>query len=557
MILWHGVNCVKNEETEREVRMATIAQQLIKSLEAQGVKYVFGIPGGPSIPYMEAMRNTDMEFVLVSNEQSAAIMADVCGRLTGIPGVCHATFGPGATNLATGVGGALLDRSPLIALTTEVKDADLGRRVQMNIDHQALYKPITKWTTRLSRSNFGETVAGAFKIASAEVPGPVHIGLPANIDGEVLDGDSVVGPVEKEPIPAPFAAELERAAELIKGAKKPILAIGLTAARQGLHPILRRFIDQNRIPVLLTPMAKGVIAPTHPWYAGVIFHALSDLVAPIYRQAHLVIGIGYDSIEFNYESWMPCVPLLHIDTRPVDIPPGYDVAGEVIGDLAQSIEYLVSLPLPEFNWQVEEVKANTALVFESLTRKTGAFNPADAIRILQEEIPVDHIITGDVGAHLHLLGQLWKASEPNRFIMTNGWSAMGFGVPAAIGAKLCRPDSMVVCITGDGGFLMNCGELMTARRLGLHVVIIVLCDRSLSLIEVKQNWKQVPLYGTGLYEGDYFSAGHFLGVPVLAAHDEAEMRESLQAAFAAKGPVIIEAVVDGSIYNKLITRSYK
>ena len=376
MILWHGVNCVKNEETEREVRMATIAQQLIKSLEAQGVKYVFGIPGGPSIPYMEAMRNTDMEFVLVSNEQSAAIMADVCGRLTGIPGVCHATFGPGATNLATGVGGALLDRSPLIALTTEVKDADLGRRVQMNIDHQALYKPITKWTTRLSRSNFGETVAGAFKIASAEVPGPVHIGLPANIDGEVLDGDSVVGPVEKEPIPAPFAAELERAAELIKGAKKPILAIGLTAARQGLHPILRRFIDQNRIPVLLTPMAKGVIAPTHPWYAGVIFHALSDLVAPIYRQADLVIGIGYDSIEFNYESWMPCVPLLHIDTRPVDIPPGYDVAGEVIGDLAQSIEYLVSLPLPEFNWQVEEVKANTALVFETLTLKTGAFNPA-------------------------------------------------------------------------------------------------------------------------------------------------------------------------------------
>ena len=168
--------------------MTTIAQQLIKSLKAQGVKYVFGIPGGPSIPYMEAMRNNDMEFVLVSNEQSAAIMADVCGRLTGIPGVCHATFGPGATNLATGVGGALLDRSPLIALTTEVKDADLGRRVQMNIDHQALYKPITKWTTRLSGSNLAETMAAAFRIAAAEGPGPVHIGLPANTEArDVVD----------------------------------------------------------------------------------------------------------------------------------------------------------------------------------------------------------------------------------------------------------------------------------------------------------------------------------------------------------------------------------
>ena len=537
--------------------MTTIAQQLIKSLKAQGVKYVFGIPGGPSIPYMEAMRNNDMEFVLVSNEQSAAIMADVCGRLTGIPGVCHATFGPGATNLATGVGGALLDRSPLIAMTTEVKDADLGRRVQMNIDHQALYKPITKWTTRLSGSNFAETMAAAFRIAAAEVPGPVHIGLPANIDGEIPDGDGLVGPVEKERISAPVAADLERAATLIRGAKKPILAIGLTVARQGLHPALRQFIDQNQIPVLLTPMAKGVIEPTHPWYAGVLFHALSDLVAPIYRQADLVIGIGYDSIEFNYESWMPCVPLLHIDTRPADIPLGYDVAGEVVGDLAQSIEYLVSLSLPEFNWQLEEVKANTALVYESLTLKTGTFNPADAIRVLQEEVPAEYILTGDVGAHLHLLGQLWKTSEPNRLIMTNGWSAMGFGVPAAIGAKLCRPDSMVVCITGDGGFLMNCGELMTARRLGLHVVFIVLCDRSLSLIEVKQSWKQVPLYGTELYEGDYFSADRFLGVPVLTAHDEAEMREALQTGFAAKGPVIIEAVVDGSVYEKLITRSYK
>jgi len=219
-------------KNRKESFMTTLANQLIKSLHALGVRYVFGIPGGPSIPYLEAMRNNGIEFVLVANEQSAGMMADVFGRLTGIPGVCHATFGPGATNLATGIGGALLDRSPLIAFTTEVKDADMARRVQMNIDHQALYKPITKWTTRLSRNNFKETITDAFRIATAEVPGPVHIGLPCDIDGEILDSDSVVDSFEKAFIPSPDPLLLAEAAKMIKKAKRPIVAIGLTAGER-------------------------------------------------------------------------------------------------------------------------------------------------------------------------------------------------------------------------------------------------------------------------------------------------------------------------------------
>lgn len=537
--------------------MPTIAEQLVKSLHARGVKYVFGIPGGPSIPYMEAMRNTGVEFVLVSNEQSAGMMADVCGRLTGIPGVCHATFGPGATNLATGIGGALLDRSPLIAFTTEVKDEDLGRRVQMNIDHQAFFKPITKWTTRLSGNDFKEIVTKAFSIASSEVPGPVHIGLPSNIDGEMLDDDSLVDCFAKEFVPLPDTALLEIAANLLKKAKKPILVIGLTAARAGLQNAIRQLVDKSNIPVLVTPMAKGIVPETHPFYAGVIFHAQSDLVAAVYRNADLILGVGYDSVEFNYESWMPNVPLIHIDTQPVDIPAGYDVACEITGDLAQAIDYLNSLDLPVYNWDVRKIQDNKCKVFQALMPKNGSFGPGAAIRVLQEMMPEDGIITGDVGAHLHLLGQLWKVNEPGHFIITNGWSSMGFAIPAAIGAKLCKPASTVVGITGDGGFLMNCGELLTARRLRLNIVIIVLCDRSLSLIEVKQNWKNVPLYGTSLYEGEYFAADKFFGVPVLTVHDESEMKTSLQKAFYTTGPVIIEAFIDGSGYNNLVTRSYK
>ena len=537
--------------------MPLLSEEWARWLQARGVRYVFGVPGGPSIPYMEALRKAGLEFVLVANEQSAGMMADVCGRLTGIPGVCHATFGPGATNLATGVGGARLDRSPLLAFTTEVRDADRGRKVQMNIDHQALFRPLTKWTTRLSRQNWRETLDAAFRIAVAELPGPVHIGLPADLEGEVPA--AAISPDIASPMPTPpDPLRLREAEQLLQKAKRPLLAIGLTAARLGLHPLIRRFVDRHNIPVVLTPMAKGMLPETDPRYAGVLFHAHSDRLAPLCRQADLVVGIGYDSVEFNYEAWLPHVPLLHFDSEPPDIPPEYDVAGAVVGDLSASLSQLLTWSLPEYAWDLAAVSAHKQNLFQGLHSGGGAtFTPVDAITELQATLPPNAILAADVGAHLHLLGQLWRVAEPGRLLMTNGWSSMGFGIPAALGAKLCRPDSPVVGLTGDGGFLMNCGELLTARRRGLNVVIVVLCDKNLSLIEIKQQWKQVPQYETALYEGEYFAADRFLGVPVLKAHDRAEMRASLQKALAAAGPVIIEAVVDGSNYCRLVAQTYK
>ncbi|MDF2890498.1 MAG: thiamine pyrophosphate-binding protein [Clostridia bacterium] len=536
--------------------MAKITEELAKALHAKGVRYAFGIPGGPSIPYMEAMKNQGIEFVTVANEQSAGMMADVFGRLTGIPGVCHATFGPGATNLSTGVGGALLDRSPLLAFTTEVKDEELGRRIQMNVDHQALFKPITKWTTRLSKDNFQYSISNAFKIATSENPGPVHLGLPVDICDYQVDPVHMEAS-EKEPIPFPEQSLLDEAKRILENAKKPIIAIGLTAARHGLHHSIRKLINKNNIPVVVTPMAKGIITENHPCYAGVLFHAKSDCVATIYRDADLIIGIGYDSIEFNYEAWMPHVPLIHIDTEPVDITSEYDVAVEIIGRLDYSLSYLISLNLPKYDWDLSKVEDNRLKMFEALAPRTKTFNSSDAISVLRTVLPGDGILTSDVGAHLHLLGQLWNMDGSGDLIMTNGWSTMGFGIPSAIGAKLCQPSRMVACVTGDGGFLMNCGELLMARRLGINVVIIVLVDRNYSLIKVKQGWKDLAAYATEVHEGEYFDANKFLGVPILTARDKDEMKKSLQQAFGVSGPVIIEAIVDGTIYDNLITRNYK
>ena len=536
--------------------MAKIAEELIKALYSMGVRYIFGIPGGPSIPYLEAMRNEGIQFVTVANEQSAGMMADVFGRLTGIPGVCHATFGPGATNLSTGVGGALLDRSPIMAFTTEVKDEDIGRRIQMNIDHQALFKPITKWTARLSKDNFQYTIHNAYKTAVSETPGPVHIGLPVNIcDCHVETVD--IGMSEKELISYPEQSLLEEAGSIIQKAKRPLIAIGLTAVRHGLHQSISNLINKNNIPVVITPMAKGIIDENHPCYAGVLFHAQSNFAASIYRNSDLVIGIGYDSVEFNYEAWIPDVPLIHIDTEHVDIAAEYNVAVEIIGSLDYSLSYLTSLDLPEYDWDLAEVEENKIKMFEALVPKTETFNSSDAVKVLRMLMPDDGILTSDVGAHLHLLGQLWNMNGSGNLIMTNGWSAMGFGIPAAIAAKLCKPERTVACVIGDGGFLMNCGELMVARRLRLNVVIIVLVDKSYSLIKLKQGWRNLAYYATEVYDGEYFDSDKFLGVPKFTARDEDEMKTSLQKAFGISGPAIIEAVVDGSVYDTIITRYYK
>jgi len=537
--------------------MTTLAENVIKSLRSMGVGRIFGIPGGPSIPYMKAMADNGIEFVLVSNEQSAAIMADVTGRLTGIPGVCHATFGPGATNLLTGVAGALLDRSPLIALTTEVKDEDLGRKVQMNVDHQALFRPVTKWTTRLTAQSVEETFAAAFRISASEVPGPVHIGLPSNLDCVEVAPFDAPHSYEREPAPLPDHALLKEAEGVIRNKRKPVLAVGLTAARLGLSGLIRDFAYKSGIPVVLTPMAKGVIPRGHPCYAGVLFHSCGELVANVYRQADLIIGFGYDPIEFNYETWMPDVPLIHIDTTPTDIAPNHEIACDITGDPTGSAAYLNSMQLPEFDWDFDQIRENNKVIDKALRPDIGTFTPSGLLSVLREVLPDDGIITGDVGAHLHLMGQLWETNEPNRFIITNGWSAMGFGLPAAIGAKLCKPDKPVVCVTGDGGFLMNCGELITARRLGISVVVVVMCDSKLSLIDVKHGWRGLPSYGTDLYSGEFFGADTFLGAPVFKVRDESGAKAALRKAFAFSGPTIIEALVDDSPYRNLITKSFK
>lgn len=541
------------------MKSTNVARNVVTALRDTGVRHVFGVPSGGWVDYMEAIRTTDgIDFVLASHEGGAGFMADICGRLTGVPGVCFGTFGPGATNLATGVGGATLDRSPMIALTDEMPASLRGRTVQMGIDHQALFAPLTKATMRIEADTAVDTLRDAACIALSGRPGAVHVGLPQGMSAVAVEF-SAIGAITADPVPAPAPADIDALVAAFTVAKKPVLAIGLGAVHAGVQHSLVALAERFGLPVLLTPMAKGMVAEDHPNYAGVLFHALSDMVGLTHAEADLVVAVGYDPIEFNYESWMKDgLGLASIDIVPADIDRDkHPVAAELVGAIAPALDALLALPAVAKGWDLAAIAERKAAMFAKLAGCDGRFGPCAALDVLRDVLPEDGIMTCDVGAHTHLIGQHWRTPRPGTQIMTNGWSAMGFGLPAAIAAKLCRPDTPVCCVLGDGGFLMTAGELATAVREKLPLVIVIFTDNDLALIRIKQEKKQNPIYGTPVRAEGTIGGPSLFGVPVTVARDPAEFRAALQAGFAADGPVIVEALLDSREYDELVLRKDK
>src|SRR5215467_6355941 len=307
------------------------ADLIIATLKANGVTRGFGIPSGNVLPLMEAMRTGGVEFVLTAHEGSAGFAADVTGRMTGAPGLCIATLGPGATNLATGVGGAFLDRSPVIAITCNLNTDQLGRRIQMWIDHHALFKPITKATFKLEPGCVAETVTRAIALALSEPKGPVHLDLPEDV-ALAATNEGRAPPAQPGKLAAAPDAALARAAELIAAATRPIAVVGATAMRVADPALLRNVIERHSLPFATTTMAKGMIDEDHPLSLGCIERACRQVQRKFLRSADLIVGIGYDTVEVEYEAWIGDRPLLQIDIEPVDVAPSVKLVHQVSGD---------------------------------------------------------------------------------------------------------------------------------------------------------------------------------------------------------------------------------
>lgn len=529
------------------------ADLIVQTLKESGVSHGFGIPSGNVLPLIEAMRTGGLEFVLTAHEGSAAFCADVMGRLTGRPGLCIATLGPGATNLTTGVGNAYLDRSPLIAITVNLNTDQLGRRIQMHVDHHALFQPITKASYALRTDSLAATLEEAIRTALSEPQGPVHLDLPEDVLLAPATG-SVPPPINGAPIgAAPADAVFEKAGRIIGDARKPVAIIGASAMRIRNVDLLRGFVEGNRIPFASTTMAKGLIDEDHPLSIGCIERARRQVQRQFLRGADLVIGLGYDTVEVEYEAWIGSIPVLQIDIEPVDTDGTVDVVCEIVGDLDSSLERLNAVAAAHDGWSSETIAEHKRAFQQSLRPSTDGFSPHQAIDIVRKVLPRDGILSFDIGAHTHQIASQWTVHAPRTFLITNGWSSMGFGIPGAIAAKIAHPELPVVCIVGDGCFQMTCGELAIAKRLGLALPFVILIDRCLSLIHVKQVRQQFCLYGSELQCEDYGEPpAHYFGVPVVGVVGPQELEEAVKEAFASAGPTVIEAKVDPAHYLETV-----
>ncbi|OED40068.1 hypothetical protein AB833_12865 [Chromatiales bacterium (ex Bugula neritina AB1)] len=525
---------------------------IVRALKNAGVTHGFGIPSGNVLPFIEAMRKGGIEYVLTAHEGSAAFAADVTGRMTNVPGLCIATLGPGATNLATGVGSAYLDRSPMIAITCNLNSHQLGRRIQMIIDHHALFRPITKATLAATFDNVADVIQQAITIATTEPMGPVHIDLPEDVSLANVT-TAVPEQIAAPPLALAQIDEFTRSGEVLSAASRPIAIIGASAMRMKNPERIATFLEKNNIPFATTTMAKGLIDDDHSLALGCIERARRQLQRRLLQQSDLIIGIGYDTIEVEYEAWIKSVPLLAVDIETPDVADSVNLVATIVGDLDDSIARLENLAPLTSAWTEAEITTHRHEFQQALRPAGNGFKPHELIDTVREILPRDGILSFDVGAHTHQIASQWPAHSPRSFLITNGWSSMGFGLPGAIAAKIARPDLPVVCLLGDGCFQMTCGELAVAKRLNLQLPVVVIDDRWLSLIQIKQHRRNYEIYGSNVEPGDYQAPpSHYFGVPAIGVTDNAALGDALRTALATDGPTVIEAIVNADHYMETV-----
>jgi acetolactate synthase I/II/III large subunit len=524
---------------------------IVRTLEQAGVRWVFGIPSGPVLPLIEALRGSPVDFVLTATETSAAFMATVVGYLTGVPGVCASTVGPGATNLTTGVGCAWLDRAPALAITCNVATPWLERRIQMRIDHHKLFEPLTKASLACRHANVGEMFARAIALATQEPPGPVHLDLPEDV-AQAAALETRGSPMAPVPFPDLSNEVAEVISQALTGAKRPLLVTGLSFTRSAANENLLHFIERQNIPFVTTLHGKGFLPESHANSAGVIGRARRSDLKKFTDQADLIIAIGYDPIEINYEEWVKHgTAIVHVSTEAAESGDGLNLLWNKVCHLDTAIRALNRIQSRANDWSAGELRAHHDTLYEALRPSSVNFAPHQALDILREKLPADGILAYDVGAHTHQIASQWRTDLPRTLLATNGWSSMGYGMPAAYAAKLVHPERTVVGVVGDGCFQMTAGELALARRLNLAVPVIVLNDGWLGLMKVKQEKRKYPLSGVHLGTPPE-SPPHYFGVPCRSAKSAEEFRQALDWAFALGAPSVIEAFVDAESYSATV-----
>lgn len=539
-------------------------------MEAEGVEYIFGIPGEETNDLAISLLDSKIRFVLVRHEQAAAFMADMYGRLTQKAGVCLATLGPGATNLTTGVANANMDRSPLLAITGQTDTDFLHKEAHQNMDAVTMFKPITKWRWSIRNADsIPEIVRRAFKIALDEKAGAVHLELPQDI----AKIDSKIGPLNPQKVlrARPNADLIRQAALLILQSKTPIVLVGNGCIRGRASSFVRKFVESTEMYSMNTFMAKGVISDRWQRHLHTIGIREADHALIAMKEADLVIAIGYDLVEYSPKNWNGDLnkKIIHIDFTPAEsdtyYPPSIEIAADIgytidailteleecrIGNKKKAKEEPVQVINAKNQWKESFRKIKKEIIWRIDKYKNDASYPVKPEKIVfdvRNALADEDIVISDVGAHKLWIAKTYRTYLPNTCVIPNGFCSMGFALPAAIAAQLVNPDRKIVAICGDGGFLMNIQELETATRLHLPIIVIVWCDKDYGMISLKQMYEFGRSAFTRFNNPDIVKLAESFGAIGYAVRDTRDFSKILEKAKESTTiPVIIPVDIDYS-----------
>jgi acetolactate synthase I/II/III large subunit len=525
----------------------------VECLEAEGVSYVFGIPGEETLDLNESLDDSSITFVPVRHEQGGAYMADMYGRLTRRAGVCLGTLGPGATNLITGVADAFLDRSPLVALTGQADLERMHKESHQHIDVVSMFRPVTKWNVRLQSSRvIPEVVRKAFKVAQAQKPGPTHIELPEDVMGDTVDAQPL--PVQmRVRRPEPSGRELLEAANLIRAADNPVVLAGNGVARVGAAAALREFARATGIGVAETFMGKGLLDYTDPRALGTVGLQSRDYALAGFEDADVVITVGYDLVEHAPRNWNPKRDkrIVCIDTVSAEVDEHFMTEVDLVGDIYHILSRLAE-ELRDGGWGDDRSgsRLNEIVLgrFEA-GRDDDSFpmRPPRALWEIRQALGRRDMLISDVGLHKLWIARMFPAHEPDTVLIANGLAGMGIALPTAIAAKLVHPERKVVTVNGDGGFLMNAQELETATRLRTPIVNVIWENSQFGSIVWKQDKKFGRHFGTDFANPDFVTLAEAFGMPAWRIDAVDDFGATLRRALDLDVPSLIVLPIDYSL----------
>ncbi|MBR2666469.1 acetolactate synthase large subunit [Methanobrevibacter sp.] len=532
-------------------------EAIIESLKNMGVKTIFGYPGGQTIPFYDMLYDADMDHILVRHEQCAAHAADGYARASGRVGVCLATSGPGATNLVTGIGTAYMDSSPIVAITGQVPTHLIGNDAFQEADIIGITMPIVKYSYQPKNPDMiPSIIKSSFEIASTGRPGPVLIDVPKEVqEGELTEfKDDLIETPGYNPTVKGNIRQIKKASELIKQSKKPMILAGAGVIISNACCELKKLAETINAPVMTSLLGKGAFDETSDLALGMLGMHGRKVSNDYINESDLLIAIGVrfsDRTTGRLDSFAPDTKVIHIDIDPAEIGKNVEVDLPIVGDARNTLSSLNKVlkdykSSPEVNEWADMIKQKKKELLPRVTYDDVPLKPQTVIKEIAEALNPEAILTTDVGQNQMWAAHFFDTQKPRKFISSGGLGTMGFGFPAAIGAKVACPDDPVVSINGDGGFLMVCQELATVKEYDIPVIAVVLENRTLGMVYQWQSLLYNERHSQTLLGNspDFVKLAESFGVNGVRVTKPGETKEALSSAIKDNEPVLLNVVID-------------